>query len=181
MSRLRIAVTQSGISRDVTRNGEAVRSAMRLAARNDARLVQFPEGMLSGYPKEQVRDWAQVDWVQLEHELDLIRLLARELGIWVVLGSAHRLTAPNRPHNSLYVIDDQGRIAERYDKRFCSHTEITDWFSPGFRPATFTVDASASACSPASRSTFRRCSPSTRPWASTACCCPPTRSTRSSR
>ena len=140
MSRLRIAVTQSGISRDVTRNGEAVRSAMRLAARNDARLVQFPEGMLSGYPKEQVRDWAQVDWGQLEHELDLIRVLARELGIWVVLGSAHRLTAPNRPHNSLYVIDDQGRIAERYDKRFCSHTEITDWFSPGFRPATFTVD-----------------------------------------
>ena len=140
MRRLRIAVAQSEISCDVVTNGEVVRSAMRRAHRNDARLVQFPEGMLSGHAREQIRHWDEVDWPQVQHQLDLIRELARELKIWVLLGSAHRLTPPNRPHNSLYVISDTGQIVERYDKRLCSHTEITHWYSPGFRPVTFTVD-----------------------------------------
>lgn len=37
----------------------------------------------------------------------------------VVLGSAHRLSGANNPHNSLYVIDDDGALVDRYDKRFC--------------------------------------------------------------
>ena len=57
--------------------------------------------------------------------------LAGELGLWVVLGSCHRLTSPHRPHNSLYVISDQGKVITRYDKQFCSHTEITSWHTPG--------------------------------------------------
>jgi hypothetical protein len=31
-----------------------------------------------------------------------------------VLGSAHPLTPPHRPHNSLYVISDQGHVVNRY-------------------------------------------------------------------
>jgi deaminated glutathione amidase len=37
-----------------------------------------------------------------------------------VVGSAHRLGAPHKPHNSVYVIDAAGEIVDRYDKRFCS-------------------------------------------------------------
>ncbi|MDP9826355.1 putative amidohydrolase [Kineosporia succinea] len=117
-----------------------MRSVVRQAAREGARLVLLPEGMLSGYAKAQVPDWSVMDWAALERELDLIRRLARDLDIWLVLGSAHRLTAPNRPHNSLYVISDRGEIVERYDKRLCSHTEITRFYSPGFRAVTFAVD-----------------------------------------
>jgi predicted amidohydrolase len=47
----------------------------------------------------------------------------------VVLGSAHPLTPPHRPHNSLYVISDKGQLVDRYDKRFCSNTEITRFLS----------------------------------------------------
>ena len=66
--------------------------------------------------------------------------LARELGLWVVVGSSHRLTPPHRPHNSLYVISDRGEVATRYDKRFLSHTEITGWHTPGREPCVFEVD-----------------------------------------
>jgi predicted amidohydrolase len=45
---------------------------------------------------------------------------ARDTGLWVILGSAHRLSGANKPHNSLYVINGAGQIVDRYDKRFCS-------------------------------------------------------------
>jgi predicted amidohydrolase len=113
---------------------------MKQAAAGKARLVQFPEGLLSGYAKEQIQDWADVDWAAVRDELEQIMALAAKLKLWVVLGSAHPLTPPNRPHNSLYVISDTGKIVDRYDKRFCSQTEVTQYYSPGFEPVVFDVD-----------------------------------------
>jgi hypothetical protein len=106
--------------------------------------VHFPEGAISGYPsgaeaKQALSGWA-IDWASVQDQLEFTARLAADLGLWVVVGSSHRLTPPNRPHNSLYVISDEGRLIGRYDKRRCSHTEITDWYSPGFTPLTFDVD-----------------------------------------
>ncbi|MEV4278512.1 carbon-nitrogen hydrolase family protein [Actinoplanes xinjiangensis] len=177
----RIAITQPSASADVRRNGRAVRNLMRQAADQDVRLVHFPEGHLSGYAKEQVGDWAQVDWDAARNELRQILQLAAQLRLWVVLGSAHPLTWPNRPHNSLYVISDEGRIVDRYDKRFCSNTEITSFYTPGTTPGVFDVDGFRSAWPYVSRSTSRCCSTSTNNAAWSACCCRRTRSMRSSR
>jgi predicted amidohydrolase len=63
-----------------------------------------------------------------------------------VLGSAHPLTPPHRPHNSLYVISDRGQVVTRYDKRFCSHTEITRFYSPGFEPVVFDINGYRFGC-----------------------------------
>lgn len=65
--------------------------------------------------------------------------LAGEPGLWTVLGSTHRLTAPNRPHNSRYVISDRGRLVTRYDERMLSNTKISYMYTPGSTPKTFTV------------------------------------------
>lgn len=119
---------------------------MQKAAAKRARLVQFPEGMLSGYAKEQIADWSQVDWGVVRAELELIMALAAELRLWVVLGSAHPLTPPHRPHNSLYVISNAGELVDRYDKRFCSHTEINHFYSPGSDPVVFDVDGYRFGC-----------------------------------
>ncbi|WP_238011889.1 carbon-nitrogen hydrolase family protein [Dactylosporangium sp. AC04546] len=137
---LTIATTQPAGTADARENGRIVRELMREAAAADVRLIQFPEGFLSGYAKEQIADWAAVDWAAVRDELNSVADLAAELGMWVVLGSAHPLTPPNRPHNSLYVISDQGQVVTRYDKRFCSNTEITRFYSPGFEPITFDID-----------------------------------------
>lgn len=143
---LRIATTQPAGSADARQNGRTARALMRRAAAGGARLIQFPEGFLSGYAKEQIADWDEVDWPAVRDEVDAVAELSASLGIWVVLGSAHPLTPPHRPHNSLYVISDQGRIVDRYDKRFCSNTEISRFYSPGFEPVVFEVDGYRFGC-----------------------------------
>ncbi|CAA9544302.1 MAG: putative hydrolase protein [uncultured Thermomicrobiales bacterium] len=146
MEPFRIAVAQLAISRDAAENGPAVRRLMREASARGARLILFPEGMLSGYAKEQIGSWDEVDWDVVRAELRAVMALAAELRLWVVLGSAHPLTPPNRPHNSLYVISDEGRIVDRYDKRFCSSTETQHYFVPGSRPTVFEVDGFRFGC-----------------------------------
>ncbi|MER5853585.1 carbon-nitrogen hydrolase family protein [Streptomyces sp. NPDC002012] len=66
--------------------------------------------------------------------------LAGELGLWVVFGSIHPLTPPHRPHNSLYVVSDEGALAARYDKRYLSNTELSYLYTPGTEPLVFEVD-----------------------------------------
>jgi predicted amidohydrolase len=142
----RIAIAQLPITGDAHKNGERVRSAMRKAAKGKARLVQFPEGMLSGYAKNPIMDWAEVDWQVVHNELTSTMQLAAELKIWVVLGSAHPLTPPRWPHNSLYVISDKGELVTRYDKRIVSHTEVTRFYTPGYEPIVFEVDGFRFGC-----------------------------------
>lgn len=141
--RIRIAAAQSPVTSDPVANGEAVRELMVAAREAGAALVQFPEGAISGYPwgraaKRAMAGWA-IDWASVQNELERTAGLAAELGLWTVVGCSHRLTPPNGPHNSLYVISDEGRLVGRYDERWCSHTEITDWYAPGFAPLTFDV------------------------------------------
>jgi len=121
---------------------------MHAAAAAGARLVHFAEGALSGHAKSQItsRDWAAFDWPTLRQELETTAALAGELGIWVAVGSAHRLSPPHRPHNSLYIISDRGEPVDRYDKRLLSNTETIDWYTPGFAPVIFEVDGIRLGC-----------------------------------
>ncbi|WP_433164057.1 carbon-nitrogen hydrolase family protein [Kribbella sp. CA-247076] len=146
MTGMRIGIAQPRISADVRVNGKTVRSLMRKAAAGRARVVQFPEGALTGYAKEQIADWADVDWDVVRVELERVMALAKELRLWVVLGAAHPLTPPHRPHNSLYVISDAGELVDRYDKRFLSNTEVNHFYTPGFEPVVFDVDGYRFGC-----------------------------------
>jgi hypothetical protein len=119
---------------------------MREAATGGARLIQFPEGALSGYAKNPIQDWSEVDWEIVRDELEAIMRLAAELKLWVVLGSAHPLTPPHWPHNSLYIISDEGQIVTRYDKRICSATEVNRFYTPGSEPIVFDVDGFRFGC-----------------------------------
>jgi predicted amidohydrolase len=136
---IKIAVAQSRISADVRGNGREIRELMRRARAEGAVIVHFPEGAMSGCSKAQINAWDRMDWDALIDELRAVADLARELGLWTVVGSAHRLTPPHLPHNSLYVISDRGELVTRYDKRFLSHTEITGWHTPGSAPCVFDV------------------------------------------
>ncbi|WBQ05420.1 carbon-nitrogen hydrolase family protein [Kribbella sp. CA-293567] len=146
MTGIRIAVAEPMITKDAAENGTRVRELMKTAAAGEARLIQFPEGHLSGAPEVQDRDWPEADRRELADELAKIEKLAARLKLWVVLGSAHPLTPPNRPHNSLYVISAEGRIADRYDKQYLSGSEVGRSFSPGFEPTVFDVDGYRFGC-----------------------------------
>jgi predicted amidohydrolase len=126
-----IATAQSYISADVRENGQEIRRLMQQARAEGASIVHFPEGALSGYTKSQIKNWDQVDWDALLCEKRLVADSARQLGLWVVVGCNHCLTPQHRPHNSLYVISANGELVTRYDKQYCSNTEITKFYSPG--------------------------------------------------
>lgn len=138
--RLTIASAQSLVTADVRANGREVRRLMHQARQCGARLIHFPEGAMSGYVKVHIEDWGNVDWHLLQTELEQTATYAAQLGIWAVIGSNHPLTKPHRPHNSLYVISDRGTLHTRYDKRYCSHSEISDWYTPGQERCVFTID-----------------------------------------
>jgi predicted amidohydrolase len=144
---IRIATAQSYITDDPRANGKEIRQLMSEAASAKAELIHFPECSISGYAKASIKAWDEVDWVLLKTELELIAAFAKELKIWTVIGSNHRLTAPNRPHNSLYIISSDGDLVTRYDKQWCSQTELDDWYMPGKGNVSFNINDWRFGCS----------------------------------
>ena len=59
------------------------------------------------------------DWDALRTATRGIMSLARDLRLWVVLGSVHELTA-GKPHSCSYIIDAGGQLVDRYDKMLCA-------------------------------------------------------------
>ncbi len=137
---MKIATAQNNIQTDPVENGQEIRQLMTQARDAGADLIHFPEGAISGYVKSQIKSWGNVDWEILRIELQRTAELAGRLGLWTVLGSNHQLTEPNRPHNSMYIFSADGKLHTRYDKQFCSNSEITDWYTPGINCVTFEVD-----------------------------------------
>jgi predicted amidohydrolase len=78
-------------------------------------------------------------WGKLGLYTDSITSLARELGIWVLLGSLHELGDSVKPLNSLYVINPSGMIIDRYDKRFCTKGDLK-YCSAGNHFVTFDIN-----------------------------------------
>ncbi|UCG59152.1 MAG: hypothetical protein JSU70_06510, partial [Phycisphaerales bacterium] len=99
---LRIATCQFAVSRSIERNARNIFQFMRKAAKARVDIVHLSECALSGYAGTDLPSLEGYDWRHLRQETEKIIALAADLGIWVVLGSTHRLTGPNKPHNSLY-------------------------------------------------------------------------------
>jgi predicted amidohydrolase len=157
---------------------------MRDASRAGARLVHFPEGATCSPHKKIMSadgpdtagpaDWSCFRWDVLGEELAATARLAGELRLRTVLGSVHRLTPPHRPHNSLYVIGDRGRIATRYDERMLSSTKVTYLYAPGSAPVTFEVDGVSFGAALGTEAAFPEIFGDYGASASTASCSPPT-------
>ncbi len=144
---LKVATCQFAVSSSIKRNSRTICELLRKAKKSKADIVHFSECALSGYVGTDFPNFDGYDWELLREETEKIMALAAKLGLWVVLGSTHRLTEPNKPatrmagkpHNSLYVINPRGRIVDRYDKRFCTKGDLRR-LTPGNRFATFTIN-----------------------------------------
>ena len=139
----RLAIAQSVVTLDVRHNGATIRALMAEAKCLGAKLVHFPEGSLTGYPgdpasKNALAGWP-ADWEAIAEEIALVARAAGQLGVWVVIGANHYNGPNRRPNNSLYVVDDSGKMLARYDKRLLSFTEIPDWYAAGRSEITFDV------------------------------------------
>ena len=145
MSVLQVATCQFPVSADIGANLRYVKRQMVTASRRGARVAHFPEGALSGYAGADFATFDGYDWDRLHAATAEIAEHARRLRLWLVLGSAHRLSGSHKPHNCLYVISDSGQIVERYDKRFCSgdpdgRSGDLAHYSPGSHFSVWTID-----------------------------------------
>jgi deaminated glutathione amidase len=136
---LNIATCQFPVSEFVEQNSKYIQKFLRKAKKLGADIVHFSECALSGYAGVDFESLDNYDWSLLVAETKKIMALAGKLQLWAILGSTHQLTAPNKPHNCLYLINPQGQIADRYDKRFCTEKDL-DHYTPGNRFVTFELN-----------------------------------------
>ena len=136
---LKIATCQFAVGASIKRNAKRICDFLREAKKAKADIVHFSECALSGYVGTDFPNFEGYDWDLLKVETQKIMALAAELRLWVVLGSTHPLTKPNKPHNSLYLINPDGRIVDRYDKRFCTPGDLRR-LTPGSRFVDFTIN-----------------------------------------
>jgi deaminated glutathione amidase len=145
MKSLRVATCQFSVEADIAHNRRETLRLMKKAHEEGADVAHFSECALSGYAGVDILDSESIDWEKLTAATQEIMALAKELKLWVLLGSTHRLSDSHLPHNSVYVIDSKGRIVNRYDKRFCTGTDSRKptldlkYYSPGNRSCIFKV------------------------------------------
>ena len=142
--KLAVATCQFPATGDIRRNLGFVLRQMKTAKQRGAQVAHFPEVGLSGYGGVDFDSLEDFDWDLLTESTRKIMALAKELGLWVILGSSHRLSGKHKPHNSLYIINDRGQIADRYDKMFCTgspgnlHGDLK-YYSPGNHFCVFKI------------------------------------------
>jgi predicted amidohydrolase len=120
--KLRIASCQFPVSASPAENAKYIRDFMYQAAAKGAHLLHTSEVSLSGYLYT-FSDDSQVqkfDWDALRKETAGLMAIARELNIWLALGSSHFLDQNTKPTNCVYLISPEGKIVDRYDKSFCT-------------------------------------------------------------
>jgi len=136
--KIRVASCQFPVSSGIRENFCWIREQIIESKLKKADIVHFPECALTGYPGADMNSLEQLNWDELRNATDSIMKLAGELKIWVILGSVHRLSGDNKPHNSLYLINPEGQIEDRYDKRFCTTGDLK-YFTPGDHFVTFNI------------------------------------------
>jgi predicted amidohydrolase len=122
----------SGIAAE---NAKYIRDYMRQAAVEGAHLLHTSEASLSGYAGSEFNSFENYDWDALRRETARLKALARELKIWLALGSSHFLDEKTKPTNCIYLISPGGKIEDRYDKSFCTTTD-QQYYSAGNRLVT---------------------------------------------
>jgi len=137
--KLIIATCQFAVGKSIKRNSRQIQEFLRKAKKSKADIAHFPECALSGYIGFDFPNFDGYDWQLLKEETEKIMALTAKLGLWVVLGSSHRLTEPNKPQNSLYLINPKGKIVGRYDKRFCTKGDLKR-LTPGNHFVFFTIN-----------------------------------------
>jgi len=137
--KIRVASCQFPVSSEIGENFNWIREQIIESKLKKADIVHFPECALTGYPGADMNSLEKLNWDELHSATDSIMKLAGELKIWVILGSVHRLSGDNKPHNSLYLISPGGMIEDRYDKRFCTTGDLK-YFSPGDHFVTFKIN-----------------------------------------
>lgn len=126
----RIAVAQICSGRNPKKNIALITKFIKRAKARGARLVAFPE-VCNIMERDKNTAWNVLFYEEEDPYLITIRDLARELGLWVLLGSyLLRARGANdddkKFHNRSLLISDKGDIAAHYDKIHLFDIDLAD-------------------------------------------------------
>jgi predicted amidohydrolase len=111
----RVGLVQMCAGREVGRNVAAAADLVREAAGKGAVYVQTPEVTTLLEPDRE-RLFAAIQPEAGNAALERFSTLARDLGIWLHIGSMAVKLSADKLANRAYLLDPQGRVAARYDK-----------------------------------------------------------------
>ncbi len=118
--KITVATCQFPIDSDIKSNFRHISRQIKIARERGAEITHFPEAGLSGYAGVDFKSFDGFDWELLRECTLKVLDLAHKFKVWIILGSAHRLTGKHKPHNCLYIINNCGQLLDRYDKMFCA-------------------------------------------------------------
>jgi predicted amidohydrolase len=139
VKKLKIATCQFTVTASIRRNVRMIHQFIGQAKTKRVDIVHLSECAVSGYAGVDLPSAYAIDWRLLRAETETIVQLAQKNKLWIVLGSTHPLTPPHKPHNSLYLINPQGKIVDRYDKRFGTPRDLKH-YTAGDHFVTFTIN-----------------------------------------
>ncbi|OGO05877.1 MAG: hypothetical protein A2Y73_01380, partial [Chloroflexi bacterium RBG_13_56_8] len=125
---LRIAAAQIAIDDKIDENLVRISESIRRAAAEGAEMVLFPETALTGYSPDIGRGRKPDEWPSIHEGLESIRRLARQLRIWVVMGS--EAWENGAWMNRLYAYSEDGKCVATYDKVHLMNAD-THYYVPG--------------------------------------------------
>jgi predicted amidohydrolase len=136
--KITVATSQFAVSANVGKNLLAIKKQIKSAAGKNADIIHFPECCLSGYGGFDFNVYDSETEKQIKSGMSEICFLAKSYKIRVVFGTHFFENDQQKPFNSLFVINSEGEIVVRYDKRLLSEFDL-DWYSEGKDPGVFEI------------------------------------------
>lgn len=140
MSRkLILATSQFAIDSNIKKNLTNIKKQIKIASEKGAEIIHFPECSLSAYAGIDFEKFTPEANQQILSGISKICQLAQDYNIWVIFGTHLFEGKMKKPFNSLLVVNNNGEIEKRYDKRLLSGFDL-DWYTAGDDPEIFTIN-----------------------------------------
>lgn len=114
---LYIATCQFPVSANIRKNELYILKQLKESKEKGVDIAHFSESSLSGYAGIDFFGYESRDEHLLAESLEKIRETTAELKIWAIVGSHYFSNQIEKPFNCLWLINDEGQILKRYDKR----------------------------------------------------------------
>ena len=140
---LTLATCQFPVSADIRLNASYIGRQMQAAAEKGAAIAHFSESSLNGYAGVDFKHFESQAEILRERALEKIARLSARLKIWAIIGGHCFEKNNTKPFNCLWLIDSNGTIIRRYDKRFCTgkKEELEHfYYKPGKKPVQFKIN-----------------------------------------
>lgn len=136
--KLKVATSQFAVDSNIDKNLAIMKKQIKLAAEKGADMIHFCECSLSSYAGIDFPEFTNEANNKIQNGVAKICELAQLHNIWVIFGTHLFEGEMEKPFNSLFVINNNGEIEARYDKRLLAGFDM-DWYSAGKEPGVFTL------------------------------------------